>query len=269
MSLRLLLARMLAPEVKDRPTSLDVAIELEHLCVAFAAQQQLTVGPVPMGEPSSEPGPTRQIGIALTAPMRVGHDVTDPNLVAPVPTAPGQPPWPEPARRTPLPLPPILDPAVTVTVSPVLMRHPTLGPIPKVMAAEETKRIRSDDDRTARLLAAVTEDVAVEAAAARAELQIEPTARIKGVTPVARQTRSTRIVVALILTGLGLGALLVSFRLKAPKAAIELPSGENQAVALAVVQPPPRESESEVQPLPPQAVPKAKAAKSKRVVHQR
>ncbi len=200
-ALRLLLTRMLAPEPRARPTSLDVAIEFSNLLEALSNHQHaVTVHPssnadtnpvgqariqglvakmnepdpfaaligrgVSVSQPDVHSEPTRRLipGADFTDPdapviaTGKGHDVTDPYAQQPVPTAPNapvQPEKPEPSwppmklealpaegllvpavpakRRTPPPLPPILDPmAVSVAPSP---RLHSPSPMPKLVAA--------------------------------------------------------------------------------------------------------------------------------------
>gem|GEM_PF-1934248 len=225
-ALRLLLTRMLAPDPKDRPSSLDVAMELEHLCVALAAHQQvkphvppavetlpqskldkllekskavdpfeaLVAGGVSVNAMDSHSEPTREMVIA----DRPGHDKTDPYAMmpAPVPTAPDRPVFVEPPVRevaAPLallipahpstrPLPPILDPAaVIVPAQPMRPHSPT--PMPKLPPSVESLPGQSQITgrfgmlpgavRPEKVPAVLTEDVAEEAAAARAAFAMD------------------------------------------------------------------------------------------------
>ncbi|MBS1150578.1 MAG: protein kinase, partial [Myxococcaceae bacterium] len=253
-ALRLLLTRMLAPEPRDRPSALDAALELEHLCVALTAHPQVAAHPAPEVDtapvpqaridrlleqskradpfealvsngvtalgPDANAEPTRRVGIPLTAHLRPGHDVTDPHAQLPVPTAPSVPVWVEPPsseperfvadaapipllipahpsqqRRTPMPLPPILDPQA-IAVPPQPMRQHAPAPMPKLstphlepMAHPQTETMRygalPGAVRPAKVPAVLTEDVAEEAAAARAAVQeeLDQTSPIVQVTP--------------------------------------------------------------------------------------
>ena len=212
-SLRLLLTRMLAPDPKDRPSSLDIAMELEHLCVALTALQPplskldkvleqsqaadpfeaLVAAGVSVNAMDSHAEPTREMVIG----DRPGHDKTDPYAMmpAPVPTAPDRPVFvePAPAIAAPLPLlipahpstrplPPILDPnAVVVPLLAMRVHSPT--PMPKLPPTVESLPGQSQITgrfgtlpgavRPEKVPAVLTEDIAEEAAAARAAFAMD------------------------------------------------------------------------------------------------
>lgn len=168
-ALRLLLTRMLAPDARDRPSALDVTSELEHLCVALGAHQNVKphappavdTQPIPPARieklveeskavPSdpfetlvaqgvtsndldSHAEPTRRMVIPLTAEMSPGHDVTDPHAVMPPPTAPNGPIWNQPAKAEEGAAPADLTPmALLIPVHPSQQRR-TPMPLPPIL----------------------------------------------------------------------------------------------------------------------------------------
>ena len=203
-ALRLLLTRMLAPEPSDRPSAMDSAIELEHLCVALTAVDPVAAFEAPVVErlPFVEKTVIVDPFEALVAEGVTAVEVTDPQTAqVPGPTAPSGPLSDEPTmaslmrgllipalpakprRRTPLPLPPILDPAA-LTVPSQPARHPSPAPRPGVVASVpefelpnftsiQTMRFGALPGavRPPKPLAVLTEDVADEAAAARASIE--------------------------------------------------------------------------------------------------
>lgn len=110
-ALRLLLTRMLAPDPKDRPSSLDVALELEHLCVAFTAHQQVTAH----AAQTVDTAPVAQFRIDKLLAQAKSEDPFE-ALVAHGVTAKAMDPHAEPTKQVVVPLAEVTDPRAPMPV---------------------------------------------------------------------------------------------------------------------------------------------------------
>ncbi len=152
-ALRLLLTRMLAPDPKDRPSSLDVALELETLCVAFTAHQQVTA----QTAQSADTNPLAQFRIEkLAAQTKLAESspkIEDPfeALVAAGVSAKAMDPHAEPTKQNVMGLTEVTDPRAPlpppVPTTPArgqnLKTAPAAAPAP--LAVPETVKLIADE----------------------------------------------------------------------------------------------------------------------------